>query len=79
MEHMSFYISILLLETYSKPVKGNTRIENPSPGGTISVKVNTNTNRQHYNTKWNNAILLITVCLKSNIFCNNEHNVLQVV
>jgi len=51
MEHMSFYISILLLETYSKPVKGNTRIENPSPGGTISVKVNTNTNRQHYNTK----------------------------
>ena len=42
---------MLLLETYNTPMKGSTRIENPSPGGTISVKVNTNTTRQHCNTK----------------------------
>jgi len=48
---MSFDITILLLETYSTPVKGSTRVENPSPGGTISVKMDTSIDRQHCNTK----------------------------
>jgi len=62
--HMSFYIIMLLLETYSTRVKGNTRIEHPSPRGTISVKVNTNTNRQHCNT-------ILPFC--SLLRCNHGH------